>query len=98
MRDKRREHTERFTPSSGATFLLSACMIEAHRQGKRWLVRKKPTGFTLRDGRKVHIIHESPPQVRQRAVVVGLHGILRDVEHPRDLREAQLPDTMKADD
>ena len=41
-----------------------------------WSV-KKHTGFTLRDGYKVHAARESSTQARQRAVVGGLHGILR---------------------
>src|SRR2546421_441510 len=73
-------------------------MIEMHRKGKRLLVRKKHTSFTLRDGYQVHVAHERTTQARQRAVVVGLHGIPRDVERPRDLREAQLPETMQAHD
>src|SRR5437667_9117793 len=97
MRGKRREHTERFTPSSGGTFLLSPCMIETHRKGKRLLVRKKHTSFTLRDGYQVHVAHERPPQARQRAVVVSLDGILRDVEHACNLQEAQLPETAQVD-
>src|SRR6266496_2268404 len=65
--------------------------------GVCWSV-KKHTGFTLRDGYHVRAAHERFAQAWQRAIEVGLHGILRHVEHAPDLREAQMLETVQADD
>src|SRR5438105_500187 len=73
-------------------------MIRSHSEGKRLSVRKKSTGFALRDGCKVRATQERSTQARQRAVEVGLHGCLRHVERARDLLEGQLSETAQVDD
>ena len=78
--------------------LLSSRMIRSYCEKKRLLVRKKSTGFALRDGCKLHIAGERSTQARQRAVEAGLHRRLPNVEQASNLREGQLPETAQIDD